>query len=249
MRKSATVHTIVEVISSKNKSPKELTVNMKKSAHLALVATLAITMAACSTFRGPRAIDPKDDSQFENLPPAPAVEAIPATPEEAAAPAIVAESAPEAPETGSANLGNPIEGSVIEAQPAAAIAAPTTDTTNTASSLNDLLKIRVFYFGTNLSDITALSYGGLNAHAQYLKSNAQAKLQIGGHTDERGTREYNLALGERRANAVARYLVGLGVTADQLSVVSYGKEKPAAEGSDDEVWAKNRRVELDYTAQ
>lgn len=223
--------------------------NMKKSAQLVTVATLAITMAACSTFRGPRAIDPKDDSQFENLPPAPAVEALPATPEpepEAAAPAVLAESAPEAPETGSANLGNPIEGSVIEAQPAAAVAAPTT---NTASSLNDLLKIRVFYFGTNLSDITALSYGGLNAHAQYLKGNAQAKLQIGGHTDERGTREYNLALGERRANAVARYLVGLGVPADQLSVVSYGKEKPAADGSDEEAWAKNRRVELDYTAQ
>ena len=214
--------------------------NMKKSAQLALVATLAVTMAACSTFRGPRAIDPKDDSQFENLPPAPAVEAIPATPE--AAPATLAESTPEAPETGSANLGNPIEGStVIEAQPV--------DTANSANSLNDLLKIRVFYFGTNLSDITALSYGGLNAHAQYLKGKPQAKLQIGGHTDERGTREYNLALGERRANAVARYLVGLGVQADQLSVVSYGKEKPAADGSDEESWAKNRRVELDYTAQ
>lgn len=214
--------------------------NIQKSAQLALVATLAVTMAACSTFRGPRAIDPKDDSQFENLPPAPAVEAIPATPE--AAPATLAESTPEAPETGSANLGNPIEGStVIEAQPV--------DTANSANSLNDLLKIRVFYFGTNLSDITALSYGGLNAHAQYLKGKPQAKLQIGGHTDERGTREYNLALGERRANAVARYLVGLGVQADQLSVVSYGKEKPAADGSDEESWAKNRRVELDYTAQ
>ncbi|MES2719435.1 MAG: peptidoglycan-associated lipoprotein Pal [Pseudomonadota bacterium] len=217
---------------------------MKKSAQLALVATLAVTMAACSTFRGPRAIDPKDDSQFENLPPAPAVEAIPATTDAEAAPAVIAESAPEAPETGAANLGNPIEGSVIEAQPVAA-----TSTANSASSLNDLLKIRVFYFGTNLSDITALSYGGLNAHAQYLKGNTSAKLQIGGHTDERGTREYNLALGERRANAVARYLVGLGVQADQLSVVSYGKEKPAADGSDEESWAKNRRVELDYTAQ
>jgi len=216
-------------------------VNMKKSAQLALVATLAVTMAACSTFRGPRAIDPKDDSQFENLPPAPAVEAIPATTE--AAPATVAESAPEAPETGSANLGNPIESSVIEAQPSS------TESANSANSLNDLLKIRVFYFGTNLSDITALSYGGLNAHAQYLKGNSQAKLQISGHTDERGTREFNLALGERRANAVARYLVGLGVPAGQLSVVSYGKEKPAADGSDEEAWAKNRRVELDYTAQ
>lgn len=218
--------------------------NMKKSVQLVTVATLAITMAACSTFRGPRAIDPKDDSQFENLPPAPAVEAIPTTEPEVAAPPTIAESTPEAPETGSANLGSPIEGSVIEAQP------QTTATSSlSAGSLNDLLKIRVFYFGTNLSDITALSYGGLNAHAQYLKGNGNAKLQIGGHTDERGTREYNLALGERRANAVARYLVGLGVQPGQLSVVSYGKEKPAVDGSDEESWAKNRRVELDYTAQ
>ena len=218
--------------------------NMKKTAQIVTIATLAISMAACSTFRGPRAINPNDDSQFENLPPAPAVEAIPATPEAEPNPGLIAEAAPEAPETGSANLASPIEGSVIEPQ---AISSATT--ANTAGALNDLLKIRVFYFGTNLSDITALSYGGLNAHAQYLKGNSAAKLQIGGHTDERGTREYNLALGERRANAVARYLVGLGVQPNQLSVVSYGKEKPVAEGSDEEAWAKNRRVELDYTAQ
>gem|GEM_PF-225659 len=221
--------------------------NMKKTAQIVTIATLAISMAACSTFRGPRAINPNDDSQFENLPPAPAVEAIPATPEAEPNPGLIAEAAPEAPETGSANLASPIEGSVIEPQ---AIATDTSaNSTNTASALNDLLKVRVFYFGTNLSDITALSYGGLNAHAQYLKGNTAAKLQLGGHTDERGTREYNLALGERRANAVARYLVGLGVSADQLSVVSYGKEKPSADGSDEESWAKNRRVELDYTAQ
>ena len=243
MRKSATVHTIVEFVPSKNKSPKELTVNMKKSAQLALVATLAVTMAACSTFRGPRAIDPKDDSQFENLPPAPAVEAIPATTDaEQAAPAVIAESAPEAPETGSANLSNPIEGSVIEAQPATA-----TSTANSASSLNDLLKIRVFYFGTNLSDITALSYGGLNAHAQYLKGNTNAKLQIGGHTDERGGSEYNLALGQKRAEAVRRALAVSGVSDSQMEAVSFGKEKPAAQGSGEEAWAQNRRVELAYS--
>lgn len=218
--------------------------NMKKTAQIATIATLAITMAACSTFRGPRPINPNDDSQFENLPPAPAVETIseaPAEPTEPA-PSTIAESAPETPETGSANLASPIEGSVIES-------APATTSLNTAGELNDLLKVRIFYFGTNLSDITALSYGGLNAHAKYLQANRSAKLQISGHTDERGTREYNLALGERRANAVARYLVGLGVSAEQLSVVSYGKEKPAADGSDEEAWAKNRRVEVDYTAQ
>jgi len=226
---------------------------MKKTAQIATIATLAITMAACSTFRGPRPINPNDDSQFENLPPAPAVETISEAPTEApaepteAAPSTLAESAPEAPETGSANLASPIEGSVIESE--AAVAAPAAASTSTAGELNDLLKVRIFYFGTNLSDITALSYGGLNAHAKYLQANRSAKLQISGHTDERGTREYNLALGERRANAVARYLVGLGVSAEQLSVVSYGKEKPAADGSDEEAWAKNRRVEVDYTAQ
>ncbi len=202
---------------------------LNQTAKIATVCTLVLTMTACSVFRGPRPIDPNDDRQFENLPPAPAVEALPGS---------VAEDL--GPTTGAANLGLGIEGNVI---------ADSSQLDNMSSAeMTELLRIRVFYFGTNLSDITAVSYGGLNAHARYLTQNPNARLQLSGHTDERGTREYNLALGERRANAVARYLVSMGVNAGQLSVVSYGKEKPAADGSHEGAWAQNRRVELDYVS-
>ncbi len=213
--------------------------NIYKTARITTVGLLVVSMAACSTFRGPRPINPNDDSQYENLPPAPAVEAVPAQP-------TVSEAAPETPETGAANLDNPIQGNVTADNSSTVINA--NGSTATSGSLADLLKIRVYYFGTNLSDVTAIAYGGLNAHAQFLRNNPNTRLQLSGHTDERGTREYNLALGERRANAVARYLVSTGVNASQLSVVSYGKEKPAADGSDEEAWAKNRRVELDYVS-
>ena len=78
--------------------------------------------------------------------------------------------------------------------------------------------------------------------ADYLKKNPKAKLQIEGHCDERGTAEYNLALGERRATAVMTYLVSLGVSKAGLSTVSFGKEKPLDPGHDEEAWAKNRRA-------
>ena len=211
---------------------KEHILKLAKSVKLATVGAIIVSLSACSIFQGPRPIDPNDDSQFENLPPAPAIEAV--TP--------IAENVDSMPETGAANLGNAIEGNVI------ADSSPQVISTDSLSSSADLLRIRVFYFGTNVSDITAIAYGGLNAHAQYLINNSSARLQLSGHTDERGTREYNLALGERRANAVARYLVSAGVNASQLTVVSYGKEKPVADGSYEEAWAKNRRVELDYVS-
>ena len=232
--------------------------NINKNHQMLVAGALVLSLTACSTFKGPRPIDPNDDKQFENLPPAPAVEALPEAKkpapavaeapasEEASAPALTSEAPAEAPETGSASLGNNIEQSAIITETPVATVTPTASAGN--ESYADLLKIRIFYFGTNLSDIGALSYGGLNAHAKYLTGNPQAKLQISGHTDERGTREYNLALGERRANAVARYLVGAGVNPAQLTVVSYGKEKPAVEGSNEEAWAKCRRVEIDYVS-
>ena len=211
--------------------------NINKTVRITTITLLVASMAACSTFRGPRPIDPNDDSQFENLPPAPAVESIPA-------PATVSESAPEAPETGSANLDNPIQGNVV-----ADSTVISNDGSTSSGSMADLLKVRVYYFGTNLSDVTAIAYGSLNAHADYLMKNGGSHVQLSGHTDERGTREYNLALGERRANAVARYLVSRGVNPSQISVVSYGKEKPADDGHDEDAWSKNRRVELDYVNQ
>jgi len=77
-----------------------------------------------------------------------------------------------------------------------------------------------------------------------LKVQPDAKVKIEGHCDERGSAEYNLALGERRAKSAMQYLVTLGVKADRVSIISYGKEKPAVDGHDDAAWAKNRRAEF-----
>jgi len=83
----------------------------------------------------------------------------------------------------------------------------------------------------------------LRRQAGWLKANPGVEVTIEGHCDERGTREYNLALGERRANAVREYLIAQGVAGDRIETVSYGKERPIALGSNPEAWAKNRRAE------
>jgi len=113
-------------------------------------------------------------------------------------------------------------------------------------ALASALKTRTYYFGTDSSELAGATAVSLDAHAAVLAKTA-ARVQLSGHTDERGTHDYNLALGERRANAVARYLVSHGVANDQLAVVSYGKEQPVADGHDEAAWAKNRRVEIEYT--
>jgi len=86
----------------------------------------------------------------------------------------------------------------------------------------------------------------IEAHAQFLKANPKAKVSLEGHTDERGGREYNLALGQKRADAVRQSLSLLGVQESQVESVSFGKEKPAAQGSDESAFAKNRRAEFFY---
>lgn len=86
----------------------------------------------------------------------------------------------------------------------------------------------------------------MQAHAQYLRDNPDSRIIIEGHTDERGTPEYNIALGERRARAVARYMQNLGVDVNQLSIVSYGEEKPVVPGHTESAWQKNRRAVINY---
>ena len=86
----------------------------------------------------------------------------------------------------------------------------------------------------------------IESHARFLQANKQRKAMLEGHTDERGGREYNLALGQKRAEAVRRALTLLGVPDSQLEAVSYGKEKPSAQGADEVSYAKNRRVEFKY---
>lgn len=102
------------------------------------------------------------------------------------------------------------------------------------------------YFGYNSENILDEYLGVMQAHAQYLKKNPDARVIIEGHTDERGTPEYNIALGERRARSVARYMQNLGVDVNQLSIVSYGEEKPAVDGHNESAWSKNRRAVLNY---
>ena len=97
------------------------------------------------------------------------------------------------------------------------------------------------YFGTDKSDIDTASRATLAAQARWMLANPSVKGSIEGHADERGTREYNLALGERRANSAKNFLIANGVPAARLTVISWGKERPAAVGSDENAWAQNRR--------
>ena len=100
----------------------------------------------------------------------------------------------------------------------------------------------VIYFDTDRFNIDSTDAAALQAQAQYFARFPQLTFTIEGHCDERGTREYNLALGERRANAAKNYLVSLGVSPDRIRTVSYGKERPVALASNPEAWSQNRRA-------
>ena len=106
-----------------------------------------------------------------------------------------------------------------------------------------LRAIKTFYFEFDSSDLKQDAMRALDVHARDLQGSGK-RVVLEGHTDERGTREYNMALGERRAKAVQRYLVLQGVSPAQLELVSYGEERPVAGGHSDADWAQNRRVEL-----
>lgn len=108
------------------------------------------------------------------------------------------------------------------------------------------LEKRVFYFDFDSSEVKPAYVAILRAHAQNVARNPSMHLRVEGHTDERGSREYNVALGERRAKSVARLLEADGVNGRQLSIVSYGAEKPATRGHDESAWQYNRRVEIVY---
>ncbi|WP_334135113.1 peptidoglycan-associated lipoprotein Pal [Tepidimonas sp.] len=105
---------------------------------------------------------------------------------------------------------------------------------------------RVIYFDFDSYTVKPEYAATLEAHARYLNADRQRRVVLEGHTDERGGREYNLALGQKRAEAVRRALALMGVQDAQMEAVSFGKEKPAVQGSGEEAWARNRRVELSY---
>ena len=110
----------------------------------------------------------------------------------------------------------------------------------------DMLAKRRVYFAFDSSAVDAENRAIVEAHAAYLAANKNIKVVLEGHTDERGTREYNLALGERRAQAVERMVKALGVSADRVKNTSYGEEKALAMDHTEAAWALNRRVEIIY---
>ena len=105
---------------------------------------------------------------------------------------------------------------------------------------------RIIYFEFDSAKINEDSLSALEAHGSFIASNGNVSVRLEGHSDERGSREYNIALGDRRAQSVRRVLLFQGASVDQLETISYGEEQPAVLGHTDDAWSKNRRVELVY---
>lgn len=114
---------------------------------------------------------------------------------------------------------------------------------------DSLLAERVIYFEFDSSRIRSEFRDVLRRHAEYLTRYSDVDVRLEGHTDERGSREYNIGLGDRRAQSVRRLMEFQGVAPDQIRTVSYGEEKPAVEGHDEQAWSRNRRVEIVYMGQ
>ena len=140
---------------------------------------------------------------------------------------------------------------------------PSTDTTSTETHSMDnagrytrdsldtdsCLRQRVVYFDLDKTEIKSEFQAQIACHAEYLKQFPDARVTLEGNADERGSREYNLGLGERRGNAVQGALSGAGASSAQLNVTSYGEERPVCRQHDESCWSKNRRVEIVYTAK
>lgn len=114
-----------------------------------------------------------------------------------------------------------------------------------SGSMTEMLN-GIFYFDFDQAIVKRTGHEELDKHASVLAGDRYLRVRLEGHADERGTREYNLALGERRANAVSAYLVAQGASRSQIEVISYGEEKPANAGHDESAWGQNRRVEIVY---
>ena len=136
-------------------------------------------------------------------------------------------------------------------EPVAQTAPSETSGKYTPADLNTdaCLRQRVVYFDFDKSEIKPEFQQIMACHAKYLQDRPMAQMRLEGNTDERGSKEYNLGLGERRANAVSSALQANGGSASQISVISYGKEKPVCREHNEDCWSKNRRVEIVYTAE
>ena len=120
--------------------------------------------------------------------------------------------------------------------------SPSAGSTGTAAA--SMPSVRVIYFAFDSSEIAGAGQALVDGWAAYLAANPGAKVRLEGHCDERGTREYNVGLGERRGNAVLQALTSRGVSERQISVSSFGEERPVAMGHDEAAWTQNRRVEV-----
>ena len=140
-----------------------------------------------------------------------------------------------------ADIPPPQQAPVEQAQP---VTPPPVDTGPAAGSYAEFMAqagTDTIYFDTDMHDVDSEDAAILTRQAQWLAKYPNISVVVEGHCDERGTREYNLALGDRRANAAKNYLVSQGVDASRIRTISYGKERPAATGSDETSWAQNRR--------
>jgi len=132
-------------------------------------------------------------------------------------------------------------------QGSASAVAPVSIDPNASTAQGPVGIERIVYFDFDSYTVKPEFQALIDGHARFLKANQQRRISIEGHTDERGGREYNLALGQKRSEAVRRALTLLGVNDAQIEAVSFGKEKPAAQGSSEDAWAQNRRAEIRYT--
>ncbi|PLA74916.1 peptidoglycan-associated lipoprotein [Hydrogenovibrio sp. SC-1] len=133
-----------------------------------------------------------------------------------------------------------------DAEAAAAAAVPTNAAGMTADELFAALQGKVVNFEFDRSEVRSEFYDVIKLNADYMALNSAANITIEGHCDERGTREYNLALGERRANAVKNALIAEGVSPSRINVISYGEERPVDAAHNETAWSKNRRAEFNY---
>lgn len=144
---------------------------------------------------------------------------------------------------GACSSNKPKQETAPESAPAAAdISSETAD-----SDSGKAMGLETVHYAYDSSALSTEAKNTLKANAQILKANSTLKIQIEGHCDERGGIQYNIALGERRANAAKNYVVNQGVNADRITTISYGKEKPLDPGHDESAWAKNRRANFRIT--
>jgi len=194
---------------------------MGKWTYLVLAVVVAVSMSGCSRRQKPVALPPQ---------PAPAPEVAAVTPPP-----------PPAPGRGSQR--------VEDLQPAAPSLTEDSVGNRSLDDLNRDSPLRPAFFPLDSADLDDAGRAVVSGNVDVLKKYAQWVITIEGHCDERGTAEYNLALGERRASAVKTYMVSLGVSPDRLRTVSYGKEFPFDQGHTDEAWGQNRRAHFVITAK